>query len=577
MNTTLLDNDVVFQKKWTDDEIVIATSIAPVGIAKQKAAIDTWLEAGFHVVSLNIQDEIDKLKPIFKEVNFYQVNRDGRKKFGKPFVYVNDVLNFLQEYGSAICGIVNSDIQLRIEDNFIPFILEQARDSFVFASRMDIDSEEDEMGEVYAYGFDMYFFDRTIIRQFPECDDFCLGVPWWDYWVIAIALQHKLNPKYIQNTMAFHIKHDMNYSLDTWRKVGITFSKFYDPPKVESLQEMLINEEIEDFDKLIGPVISYSFILDVNQKSQLLRYPTTLNNLPIDNNFDLEQHLARGARMMAKAERARASFALGNEQKKQGKLDESIESYLQAIKLKPDYVRALKELGEVYELQENWSEAIDTYHRTIELAPENATIHLRLARALAKEEQNYEAIACYQKALELEGELPANAYKEIGDALLNPPEPSEKAIAAYQKAAELKSQWPYQLYMKLGDLLQEAEEFERSIVYYQQAIQANPNVGKIYVAIAKSYTELGEINKAIKCYRKAIELNPKMMVSYRNLGNLLCQKQRFDAAIKCYEELLEIEPDYYPIYRYIGDAWLQKGEDTKACECYRKALEITAL
>ena len=108
---------------------------------------------------MNIQPEIDKLDSQFPEVHFSQVNRDGRQQYGKPFVYVNDVLHYLQEYGSEIVGIVNSDIHLRASSDFISYIQEQAHNSVVFASRIDIDTPQSIEGEMYGYGFDLFFFD----------------------------------------------------------------------------------------------------------------------------------------------------------------------------------------------------------------------------------------------------------------------------------------------------------------------------------------------------------------------------------------------------------------------------------
>lgn len=248
-------------KTGNQQDVLIATSIAPFSIEKQKLAVQTWLDLGFSVVSLNIKDEIDKLQSVFEGVAFYEVKRDARERYGKPFVYVNDILQYLQECDVEVCGIVNSDIQIRAAQDFVSYIYDQAKGSTVFASRIDIDSAESITGEMYGYGFDMFFFDRDLLQYFPVCDAFCLGIPWWDYWVPCIALKKSLNPKYLQDTVAYHIQHPINYSLKNWREVGIIFTEFFKPEITHTLQELLDNGKLEDLDHQLGPEITYNFIL----------------------------------------------------------------------------------------------------------------------------------------------------------------------------------------------------------------------------------------------------------------------------------------------------------------------------
>lgn len=254
------------------NDIVIATSIAPVGIEKQRAAIETWLELGFTVVSLNIQAEIDKLKPQFPEIIFHRVERDARQQYGKPFVYVNDVLSYLEGCGASIVGIVNSDIHLRTDLNFLSYLKTEAENSMIFASRIDIDSAESETGEMYGYGFDFFFFDRYLLKDFPVYDEFCLGIPWWDYWVPLTALQNNFNTKYLQNTVAYHVKHPINYSVKNWREVGIVFAKIFDRELGHHLQELLDTNRLEELDEELGPNVTYEFIQMVYQTTHLLKY-----------------------------------------------------------------------------------------------------------------------------------------------------------------------------------------------------------------------------------------------------------------------------------------------------------------
>jgi hypothetical protein len=257
---------------WSDTDVVIATSIAPVEIEKQQAAIKTWIDLGFSVVSLNIQKEVDKLQPLFKDVHFYTVNRDASDKYCKPFVYVNDVLDYLRYQGSRIGGIVNSDIHLRAEKNLVPYIIEHSQNSVLFASRIDIDTAESKTGELYCYGFDAFFFDQKLIENYPICNYFCLGIPWWDYWIPTIALNKSLNPKCITNTFVYHIKHKINYSIKNWREVGVIFSQYYDDQLHIKLQHLYETNQIDRLDEELGPNMTYNLVQKTYRESQLIEY-----------------------------------------------------------------------------------------------------------------------------------------------------------------------------------------------------------------------------------------------------------------------------------------------------------------
>ena len=109
---------------------------------------------------------------------------------------------------------------------------------------------------------------------------------------------------------------------------------------------------------------------------------------------------------ITKVEKAKAIFEQGNQLKQEGNLDQSIESYQQAIKIKPDFNPPLNKLGEIYESQENWVEATKCYRRLIGLKPEIAGHYIKLARVLVQQNKIHGAIAAYQEAIELNADLP---------------------------------------------------------------------------------------------------------------------------------------------------------------------------
>jgi glycosyltransferase involved in cell wall biosynthesis/ADP-heptose:LPS heptosyltransferase len=198
---------------------LIATSIAPKNIDRQVAAVQTWLNLGFDVVSININQEIEILKNSFPDVRFIPTKRDGSRLYDRPVIYLDDVLEYFHNADCEICGIVNSDIFLAGDHDIVVYIQEHAKNSIVYGARVDVESMDNLNGEFYMDGFDFFFFDKSIISCFPK-SDFCLGLPWWDYWVLLIPILEGIPAKRLDNHFAFHVRHNIKWELNYWASLA---------------------------------------------------------------------------------------------------------------------------------------------------------------------------------------------------------------------------------------------------------------------------------------------------------------------------------------------------------------------
>jgi ADP-heptose:LPS heptosyltransferase len=198
-----------------DDRITIATSISPKEIETQARAIESWMKLGFRVVSINCSEEIGTLHQSFPEVEFVHAKRDARALFGRPLVYFDEFLDYFRTSGSNICGIVNSDIRLRADRDIIPFIEGQAAGGLLYGPRTEIDSPDAIDGEICPTGFDFFFFDRSIIPCF-EPSEFCIRMPWWDYWMPLMPILKGFPVKRLASPLAYHLKHPGRWKEDKW-------------------------------------------------------------------------------------------------------------------------------------------------------------------------------------------------------------------------------------------------------------------------------------------------------------------------------------------------------------------------
>jgi Flp pilus assembly protein TadD len=212
---------------YSDSIIPIATSIAPRNIENQRQVIESWKQLGFKVVSVNSHDEISVLKDQFPDVEFITAQRDARRRFGKPYVYFDDLLRYFRDSNYSICGIVNSDIHLRTDRRFTEFLRKEAIDSFIYGSRVEIPSLSGESmeGRFFLYGYDYFFFDRKFTYLYPE-EEFCVGLPWVDYWAVLIPILRNEHVKKLTTPVGYHVSHALNWDEKSWESLSHSIAKY---------------------------------------------------------------------------------------------------------------------------------------------------------------------------------------------------------------------------------------------------------------------------------------------------------------------------------------------------------------
>jgi len=223
--------------------VTIVTSLAPDNILSQQAAVRSWRQCGFRAVALNAPDDIMALKPHFPDTEFVPVYRDGRHAYGKCYAYLQDLLDCCARQPTAVCGIVKSDTVFRNE-GLAAYLAKQAAGSIVFGSRLDVESLEAPEGTPHTGGFDYIFFDKNKTGCYPV-ESFCLGLYWWDYWLILMAIANDIPGKLLASPVAYHVKHAVPADVGLWNKLGILLSCYAEtdfavtPEKMAEYQQLL--------------------------------------------------------------------------------------------------------------------------------------------------------------------------------------------------------------------------------------------------------------------------------------------------------------------------------------------------
>ena len=229
-------------------------------------------------------------------------------------------------------------------------------------------------------------------------------------------------------------------------------------------------------------------------------------------------------------------------------------------------------LGDALKDQGKLDEAIACYRQAIELDPKFAVAHSNLGNALKTQGKLDEAIACYRQAIELDPKL-ATAHNKprrrpvVTRASWTRPSPS------YRQAIELDPKYAHgsQQPRRRPEGSGQAGRGHRLLSH--RPSNSTRNTLTAHASLGNALHHQGQLDEAIACYRQAIELDPKLAVAHNNLGVALKQQGRLDEAIAEGRQAIELDPNYAGAYSNLGLALSSKGDVSDAIATLQKAID----
>ncbi len=227
----------------TNFALTLGTSLSPKDYDKQKVAIASWKALGIDVISFNGAAEVAALSPLYPEVRFITLARDGLALAGRPLVYVDDIIAYFRESGLQLAGFINADIILKPSqpEVFKQLILEQSKRSMLFARRVDIASPaamdsfwQDLQGTWIRSGIDLWIFDTAMLREYRHQTDYLVGYPHWDFFMCLWPLAQGFSLKELSVPCIFHPVHtqqydfsnQMRYAMKTYMHIAPLLDRF---------------------------------------------------------------------------------------------------------------------------------------------------------------------------------------------------------------------------------------------------------------------------------------------------------------------------------------------------------------
>lgn len=218
-----------------------------------------------------------------------------------------------------------------------------------------------------------------------------------------------------------------------------------------------------------------------------------------------------------------AHLNLGQALSEQGKLNEAMIHFREALRLSPNYAEAHNNLGSALAQQGKLELAVPHFYTALKILPDFAEAHNNLAVALARQGRLEEAAKHYSEAARLYPDS-AEVHNNLAVALVGLGRVDE-AVPHYFRAVELKPDYA-EAYNNLGNALAQKGKLDQAIAYYSKALEIKPNYAKAHNNLGVAWARLGEFDKAIARFNKALQLQPDYAQARNNLGIALQDQAR---------------------------------------------------
>ncbi len=284
-----------------------------------------------------------------------------------------------------------------------------------------------------------------------------------------------------------------------------------------------------------------------------------------------------------------------------GKLDNALSSFRQAVREEPHNIEAYLRLGDVLRETNDVSRAIQI-HRELTVRPgvskdDIARVMLSLARDYSKAKRFDRAAATYENLLKVRPN-DETALTELLDVYEEMDEwdkaygvrrtlsrirkvDDTHSLALYKahvgkrfldkdllKEAESNLKDALKIdsecvpaYLYLGDLYYRQGKLDDAISSWRRIVTMFPEVAYItFRRLEKAFYEKGTIEKILDLYNDVLERNPRDVRTLMTLANIYRKKGNIEDAIRLCRTALEFDPDSRRVKQALARLYYEKGD-----------------
>ena len=264
-------------------------------------------------------------------------------------------------------------------------------------------------------------------------------------------------------------------------------------------------------------------------------------------------------------------FYLGYVYVESGKYKEAIDSFEQALRIKPDYAEVHYNLGYVYVKLGKYKDAIDSYKQAIRIKPDLEMAHNNLGIAYDDLGKYKESIESFKQAIRINPDY-TEAHINLGVAYGNSGKYKE-AIESFKQAIRIKPDYA-EAHYNLGNTYSLSGMYKEAFESFKQAIRIKPDYAEAHNNLGLTCDDLGMYKEAIESFKQAILINPDDVEAHNNLGYAYNKSGMYKEAIESFKQAIRIKPDYAEAHNRLGLAYEYSGMDREAIESFKQAIRI---
>jgi tetratricopeptide (TPR) repeat protein len=263
---------------------------------------------------------------------------------------------------------------------------------------------------------------------------------------------------------------------------------------------------------------------------------------------------------------AQEYFSFGEELYQQGRVKEASIFYIHGVKFNPQAENELAKLVQILEELEEWQEAVIYYHQLMALSnsegnrQKSSSVNKPIKNLLSRSKSKG-GIRLSLPSAAATGQTITSQSPNILTQLLPQSQAVELANTTLLSSVQIPTnslvtpgnianQQPdtAMSWNNLGSLYAQKQEWTKAISCYQEALQLDSKISKVYRNLARVYGKLGEQEQAALYWYEAFILEPDLAKpeEYFSLAKILLTQQQIDKAIACLRRTIELQPNFEP-------------------------------
>lgn len=246
-------------------------------------------------------------------------------------------------------------------------------------------------------------------------------------------------------------------------------------------------------------------------------------------------------------------YLLGLMFQNEGRAEEAVVQFGEALKLRPDYLPALVNMGTLQLQRSATDEARSLFSRALEVNEQCTAARYGLGQVSLSERDYAAAVKLLERAL---SEAPganrihyalAMAFRGVGDL--------DKAREHLQKqgsvgvavadplADEIKEiVRGERLHLLRGRAAFNVRMYAEATTAFRKAVEANPESVTARINLGSALAETGEELAAVEQFKEAVRLDPQNPTAHFNLGLLLSKRNEREEAARSFRAVLKSNP-----------------------------------